>query len=109
MVRFEGFAQGTKDILLILSLISEYSDKGLEISGISLGNIGKHSRTVAHQYGSKVGYAPINKTRVDSDLGEIELEKLAKLIGRVDDEESQIQIPPSLKKRFEDLGWEEQQ
>jgi 3-dehydroquinate dehydratase-1 len=109
VVRVVTFAESHEDILINLSCINKYSENGTKIAGTSLGEIGKHSRAISPQYGSKIGYAPITKSSSDINLVEIELKELHELINNINYEENPTQMPDSLEQRLEQMGWTDDQ
>ena len=85
------FPQNQADTLTLLEAVNDATRRGIDVAGISMGEIGSHTRIIGHLYGSKLGYAPLLADDVDYAPGQIPLEKLASLIeltknGSVDDE-----------------------
>ena len=74
------FPQNQEDTLTLLEAVHAATQKGIDVAGISMGELGSHTRIIGHLYGSKLGYAPLLADDVDYAPGQIPLEKLASLI-----------------------------
>lgn len=74
------FPQDQTDTLALLEAVNTATEKGIDVAGISMGEIGSHTRVIGHLYGSKLGYAPLLADDTDYAPGQIPLEKLASLI-----------------------------
>lgn len=74
------FPRDQTDTLTLLEAVNSATQKGIDVAGISMGEIGSHTRIIGHLYGSKLGYAPLLADNVDYAPGQIPLEKLASLI-----------------------------
>ncbi|WP_255492013.1 type I 3-dehydroquinate dehydratase [Haloarcula sp. JP-L23] len=74
------FPQDQTDTLTLLEAINTATQKGIDVAGISMGEIGSHTRVVGHLYGSKLGYAPLQADEEDYAPGQIPLEKLEALV-----------------------------
>jgi 3-dehydroquinate dehydratase-1 len=72
-----------------------------------MGEIGSHTRAVAHLYGSRLGYAPLAADTNDYAPGQIPLEKLRSLIETTKEasgeehvidtlEEEEVRVPKEL-------------
>ncbi|WP_049982731.1 type I 3-dehydroquinate dehydratase [Halorubrum sp. BV1] len=84
------FPQKHTDVLRLLRSIAVATETGIDVAGISMGEIGSHSRAVAPIYGSKLGYAPLADDESEYAPGQIPLERLRTLIDGLT-EHSEIQ------------------
>ncbi len=53
-------ADGPGDVLRLLSATWESAQRGNRVATMAMGEAGRHSRAVAPQYGSRIGYAPVD-------------------------------------------------
>lgn len=74
------FPQDQTDALRLLNAIDTATKKGIDVAGISMGEIGSHTRVIGPLYGSKLGYAPLASDISDYAPGQIPLQKLTELI-----------------------------
>ena len=74
------FPQNYDDTLTLLNAIKTGTDRGHDVAGIAMGEVGSHTRIIAHLYGSKLGYAPLAADETDYAPGQIPLEQLASLV-----------------------------
>jgi len=74
------FPQSNADALTLLDAVNTATQRGIDVAGISMGEIGSHTRAIAHLYGSKLGYAPLEGDDNDYAPGQIPLEKLRTLV-----------------------------
>nr|WP_058568552.1 type I 3-dehydroquinate dehydratase [Haloferax marisrubri] len=74
------YPQNQGDTLTLLEAVNDATNRGIDVAGISMGEIGSHTRVIGHLYGSKLGYAPLLADNNDYAPGQIPLEKLASLI-----------------------------
>lgn len=72
-------AAAVDDVLDLLSVTRELSLDGYRVATMAMGEPGRHSRAVAPLYGSKIGYAPPDRTRATAP-GQYDLQTLAGLI-----------------------------
>lgn len=100
------YPQNRTDALRLLRAIDTATKKGIDIAGISMGNIGSHTRVVGPLYGSKIGYAPLASDTSDYAPGQIPLQKLKTLIETMNDSgkgittANQMDDNTSKKKKF---------
>jgi 3-dehydroquinate dehydratase-1 len=100
------YPQNRTDALRLLRAIDTATKKGIDVAGISMGNIGSHTRVVGPLYGSKLGYAPLASDTSDYAPGQIPLQKLKSLIETMNDggkgitSANQIEDNTSKKKKF---------
>lgn len=83
------FPQNKKDTLILLDAINEATERGIDAAGISMGNIGSHTRAIGHLYGSKLGYAPLESDETEYAPGQIPVKTLSSLIKEIDTWSSQ--------------------
>lgn len=74
------FAEDLTDALTLLGAIHAATEKGIDVAGASMGEIGSHTRVVGPLYGSKIGYAPIQSDDQKYAPGQIPLRTLDSLI-----------------------------
>lgn len=72
--------QNKEDTLTSLGAINEVTQRGINAAGISMGEIGSHTRVVGHLYGSQIGYAPLESDNTEYAPGQIPIKKLSSLI-----------------------------
>lgn len=80
------FPQDHTDALRLLQAINTATEKGIPVAGISMGEIGSHTRVVGPIYGSKLGYAPLASDTSEYAPGQIPLRKLASLIEMIQED-----------------------
>jgi 3-dehydroquinate dehydratase-1 len=101
------YPQTNTDALTLLEAITTANQQGIDVAGISMGEIGSHTRAVAHLYGSRLGYAPLAADTNDYAPGQIPLEKLRSLIETTKEasgeehvidtlEEEEVRVPKEL-------------
>jgi 3-dehydroquinate dehydratase-1 len=73
-------ANDRSDTLRMLRAVHEATAAGLRVAGISMGEVGRHTRAVAPLYGSTLGYAPLRDDETEYAPGQIPLDDLAHLI-----------------------------
>ncbi|WP_336338638.1 type I 3-dehydroquinate dehydratase [Haloarcula brevis] len=73
------FAEEREDALLLLDCLNAASQSGVRVSGVSLGELGQHTRVIGVFYGSELCFAPI-QLDTEAKYGEIELAQLANLL-----------------------------
>lgn len=78
-------AESLDDTLTLLLVIEEATESGLAVGGVSLGEIGRHTRVIAPQYGSKLAFAPVTGDAESTATGEITLEELVEIMETVED------------------------
>lgn len=73
------FAEEREDALLLLDCLNAASQSDIRVCGVSLGELGQHTRVIGVFYGSELCFAPI---RLDGEpeSGEIGLPQLASLL-----------------------------
>ncbi|MFC4550460.1 MULTISPECIES: type I 3-dehydroquinate dehydratase [Halorussus] len=74
------FPRTQAETLTLLEAVNEATNEGHDVAGISMGELGSHTRIIGHLYGSKLGYAPLLADNNNYAPGQIPLEKLASLI-----------------------------
>lgn len=74
------YANERRDALRMLQAINDATTDGLRVAGISMGELGRHTRAVAPLYGSKLGYAPMKSDKSEYAPGQIPIDELASLI-----------------------------
>jgi 3-dehydroquinate dehydratase-1 len=74
------YANERADALRMLQAVNDATEDGLRVAGISMGEIGRHTRAVAPVYGSKLGYAPLESDESEYAPGQIPIDELASLI-----------------------------
>ncbi|MFB6267940.1 MAG: type I 3-dehydroquinate dehydratase [Halodesulfurarchaeum sp.] len=72
-------AESRGDVLDLLRVTHEFDRAEQSIATIAMGSAGRHSRAVAPLYGSKLGYAPVDREEATAP-GQYDLETLAELI-----------------------------
>lgn len=87
------FARTHSDSLRMLRAVHDATESGLRVAGISMGEIGRHTRAVAPIYGSKLGYAPLASDTSEYAPGQIPLSKLSSLIEDLKVRENQFVRP----------------
>lgn len=92
IAKIEVMAQSSKDAITLLSVVDECSQEGIPISGISLGEIGAHTRVLAPLYGSRIGYAPIDLSENIPYSGRFELKYLQQQIENARYEDNDIEL-----------------
>jgi 3-dehydroquinate dehydratase-1 len=78
------FPQSKRDTLTLLEAINAATERGIDAAGISMGEIGSHTRVVGHLYGSKLGYAPLGSDETEYAPGQIPVKTLSSLINAID-------------------------
>ncbi|RLM48541.1 type I 3-dehydroquinate dehydratase, partial [Halobellus sp. Atlit-31R] len=53
------YPQNQRDTLTLLEAVNDATNRGIDVAGISMGELGSHTRVIGHLYGSKLGYAPL--------------------------------------------------
>lgn len=74
------FPQNNEDALRLLKAINTATNRGIDVAGIAMGEIGSHTRVIGPIYGSKLGYAPLATDNHEYAPGQIPLHELASLI-----------------------------
>lgn len=99
------FAESTDDTLRMLNAVHRATTKGKRVAGISMGEIGSHTRVVAPLYGSKLGYAPVKSDTSNYAPGQISIHTLSSLIKTLDvTDQHGIQLPDLEDASFQKLG-----
>lgn len=83
------------DTLSLLSTILDATEEGIVIGGASMGEIGRHTRVVAPEYGSKFAFAPLTLESANALPGQFPLQELAELIEQVSETGTTLHEPPS--------------
>lgn len=94
------FPQNHTDALRLLKAINTATKKGIPIAGISMGEIGSHTRVVGPLYGSKLGYAPLASDTSEYAPGQIPLHKLASLIEMMQENGKNTSMSESLNENL---------
>lgn len=92
IAKISVMAQHPQDTITLLSTINECSETEIPISGVSLGEIGSHTRIMAPLYGSRIGYAPIDLSENIPYAGQFELKDLEQLIENAKYEDNDIEL-----------------
>lgn len=92
IAKLSVMAQNPHDTVTLLSTIDECTKKEIPISGVSLGEIGSHTRVMAPLYGSRIGYAPIDPSENIPHVGQFELKDLRQLIENAKYEDNNIEL-----------------
>ena len=79
------FAEDHADVLRMLNAINTATSKGIRVAGLSMGEIGSHTRVVGPLYGATLGYAPLKSDTNEYAPGQIPLRELDSLINRTRD------------------------
>lgn len=74
------FPNDKEDTLALLDAVNAATEKGLDVAGIAMGEIGSHTRAIGHLYGSKLGYAPLETDETEYAPGQIPVNTLASII-----------------------------
>lgn len=74
------YAEDYADSLRMLEAVHAATTDGTRVAGISMGEIGAHTRVVAPLYGSKLGYAPLKSDASEYAPGQIPIRELASMI-----------------------------
>lgn len=91
------FANDQTDTLRMLDAINTATANGINIAGISMGEIGSHIRVLGPLYGSKLGYAPLETDTSEYAPGQISLQRLRSLIEAIKQGETETQIIDGVK------------
>lgn len=89
-VNISTMAETPDDTLTLLSTLSDAIDEGIVIGGASMGDIGRHTRVVAHNYGSKFAFAPLTLESKNTLPGQFPLRKLAELIEQANESKTTL-------------------
>ena len=100
IVRVSVFAETRSDALNLLKVVDDADRNGINVIGVSTGEIGRHTRIVAPFYGSKIGFAPIHVENDNDTSRQIELEKLASLLEDVDRGTEHVELMDVLKDKI---------
>ena len=73
-------AEDYSDSLRMLEAVHSATVDGMQVAGISMGEIGSHTRVVAPLYGSTLGYAPLKSDESEYAPGQISIRELASMI-----------------------------
>lgn len=74
------YAEEYADSLSMIRAVYDATKEGLCVAGISMGQVGSHTRAVAPLYGSKLGYAPLASDSTEYAPGQIPVRELAAMI-----------------------------
>jgi 3-dehydroquinate dehydratase-1 len=74
------FAEDYADTERMLKAINTATSNGICVVGLSMGEIGSHTRVVGPLYGATLGYAPLESDTSEYAPGQIPLSKLDSLI-----------------------------
>ncbi|WP_458207157.1 type I 3-dehydroquinate dehydratase [Haladaptatus sp. NG-SE-30] len=72
-------AETRADVLDLLAVTNDLTERGRRVATMAMGEIGSHSRAVAPLYGSKIGYAPLDSADATAP-GQYDLATLSRLI-----------------------------
>ncbi|MFC7205324.1 type I 3-dehydroquinate dehydratase [Haloferax namakaokahaiae] len=87
------YAENNADALRMLQSVHTSTSKGIDVAGISMGELGSHTRVVAPLYGSKIGYAPLKSDKSEYAPGQIpihDLESMIKTLSVSDQKDIQV-------------------
>jgi len=90
------FAEERKDALLLLDCLDTASQRDIRVSGVSLGELGQHTRVIGVFYGSELCFAPI-RLGTEAGYGEIELAQLANLLETTVHDGDHVELTDQLK------------
>ncbi|WP_049954554.1 type I 3-dehydroquinate dehydratase [Halostagnicola larsenii] len=93
------FANDRTDTLRMLRAINSATEDGIQIAGISMGEIGSHVRVLGPLYGSKLGYAPLETDTSEYAPGQISLQRVRSLIDAIEQGEAATQIIDGVEER----------
>lgn len=93
------FAEEEKDTLCLLQCLTTSSYKNIDISGYSLGDVGKHTRVISAFYGSQMVYAPITTNSSEYNTMEVNLQKVENILNMIRNAES-IELMNQLQGKF---------
>lgn len=85
VVKVATKAETPVDTESLLSTIMDATSDGIQIGGVSTGEVGRHTRVLAPGYGSKLAFAPVNLDSKNATPGQFTLEELAELVEQVDE------------------------
>lgn len=88
-------AEDYSDSLRMLEAVHTATQNEMRVAGISMGEIGSHTRVVAPLYGSTLGYAPLQSDRTEYAPGQIPLRKLALMIDTLEVTDDELVRTPS--------------
>lgn len=74
------FAERRSDPLRMLQAVYSATQNGMRVAGISMGEIGSHTRVTAPLYGSELGYAPLESDPSEYAPGQIPIHELASMV-----------------------------
>jgi 3-dehydroquinate dehydratase-1 len=94
------FAEDHTDVLRMLKAINTATSNGIRVAGLSMGEIGSHTRVVGPLYGSKLGYAPLKSDTNEYAPGQIPLHELNSLIKRTRNTGEDIDVVDELEEKF---------
>lgn len=77
------FAETPADALRSLRAVHAATREGRRAVGISMGELGSHTRVVAPLYGSRIGYAPLPSDDQEYAPGQLPIRELAAMIERL--------------------------
>ncbi|WP_227355518.1 type I 3-dehydroquinate dehydratase [Haladaptatus salinisoli] len=72
-------ARTRSDVLDLLAVTDDLTERGRRVATVAMGEVGKHSRAVAPLYGSKIGYAPLDSADATAP-GQYDLTTLSRLV-----------------------------
>ncbi|RJS98090.1 type I 3-dehydroquinate dehydratase [Halococcus sp. IIIV-5B] len=72
-------ADSREDVLALLAVTDEIDTAGHAVATMAMGEVGRHSRAVAPQYGSRIAYAPVDPGEATAP-GQYDLATLANLL-----------------------------
>ena len=93
------FANEREDALLLLECLNEASQRGIRVTGVSLGELGQHTRAIGVFYGVELCYAPIELDG-ESKYGEMELDQLVELLETTVHGGDHVELIDQLKGKF---------
>lgn len=100
LAKVATFAADRADALKMLGAIDTATEHDIPVAGISMGEIGRHTRVISPFYGSKLGYAPLKSDTNEYAPGQIPLRELDLLIERMGNSGEKVSIIDSLERKF---------
>ncbi len=94
------YAEDYSDSLRMLEAVNTATKDGMRVAGISMGEIGSHTRVVAPLYGSKLGYAPLGSDTNEYAPGQISIHTLASMISTLNATDEELAKTPSAAEDF---------
>lgn len=94
------FAKDPSDSLALLEAVDTTTEEGMEVAGVSMGEVGQHTRVIAPLYGSRIAYAPIDLEKSGYAPGQIVLQEFSSLVSMIEKGGKEVELIDSLKGNF---------